>query len=188
MKLTDDTKSRRWGLILWCDNKKNMNSLEYIKRFYDNYIYILHDHDINDTGSPKKPHYHVLLVFDNQKKLSTLENQTQIERNNVYYINTLDGQLRYLIHLDDEDKYQYSKDEVHGSLYMMSKFRKAIQSQKDEEEQVTSIVEFIECCNPHSLSEVLHFVLDNNLYSTYRRNYLMFKDLFHSNYGKVVRK
>ena len=188
-KLTENSKSRRWGLILWIDNQDNVRALEYIKKNYDNYIYILHDQDLYDEdiiedgkiihkkGDFKKPHYHVLLYFPNQKKVKTLLSQLNIQINNIYPISSFSGQLRYLIHYDDEDKFQYPRSCVKGTLYMLTKFNKSFNTIVDEQEQVAEIIDFIYSDNCYSLHSLISFVIDNDLYSSFRRNYSLFRDL-----------
>lgn len=191
LKVTENSKSRRWGLILWLDNQDNVKALEYIKRHYDNFIYVLHDQDtydediiedgiiIHKKGDLKKAHYHVLLYFPNQKKVSTLINQLNIQLNNIYPISSFTGQLRYLVHYDDEDKFQYPRSCVKGSLYMLSKFNKSFALVTDETEMVGEIYQFIYSNYCNTLQDLLTFVLDNDLYSCFRRNYSLFKDLLY---------
>lgn len=73
----------------------------------------LHDKDINPTGEPKKPHYHVMIMWDSVK--------TQKQAKEVFEtfggvgcetINSLRGMARYLCHQDNLEKYQYSQDDV----------------------------------------------------------------------------
>lgn len=170
-------KYRKIGLILWCDNDDHMKALDYIRHNYDNYIYILHDKDTNGSSLHVKSHYHVLLYFPNQKTISSLCNQLKVEENNFYEIKSLNGQLRYLIHYDDEDKYQYNKNDVVGTSYMMTKYRLALNDTYSEVEGVAAIMDFIFSDYCIHLSDILTFVLDNDIYAVYRRNYSMFKDL-----------
>ena len=170
-------KGRRWGIILWTDNDVHMEALNYIKHNYKNYIYILHDRDVKDDNTLKKSHYHVLLYFPNQKSLSALKNQLKLNDNDFYEIKSMSGQLRYLIHFDDDDKFQYSKDDVVGSRFMIEKFNLSIKNLRSETEESSAIVEYIFDDSVFSLYQVFQFVIDNDIYATYRRNYSMYKDL-----------
>lgn len=174
-------KYRKIGLILWTDNPTHINALDYIKRYYPHYIGILHDKDTKEDNTLKKAHWHVLLYFPNQKMISTIKKELCINDSDFYEIKSLSGQLRYLIHYDDEDKYQYSKDSVFGDRYFLTKFNLAIKDVSSETDEACSIFEYIEQCCP-TLHDLFQFVVDNDLYSTYRRNYVMFKDLCFSNY------
>lgn len=171
---------RTIGIILWADNDNHKLALDYIIHNFENYIYIFHDRDFKeDTGEIKKSHYHVILHFPNARTIKTLSKKLNVEENNFYFIKSLTGQLRYLIHFDDEDKTRYNVDEVKGTLYMLSKFKKSIRGSQDETSEVSQIYEYIYTSDYLSLDDLLEFVLDNNLYSSFRRNYTLFKDLLH---------
>lgn len=172
-------KTRNIGLILYQDNKIHMQALEYIKRNYQNYIYILHDKDFEENGKHKKNHYHVLLYFPNQKLISALLNDLKIEENCIYCIRSLTSQLRYLIHQDDEDKFQYSVNDIIGSRYMILKFNKAIKNLTDECEEVSLLLDYIDSNENLKIIDLLQFSIDNNIYSTFRRNYIIIKDIIY---------
>lgn len=83
----------------------------------------LHDQDINPSGEPKKPHYHVLLIFDGPQNFETqvkpiFELIGAVGRENV---TSLRGYARYLCHLDNPEKHQYKPSDVRqlsGADYM----------------------------------------------------------------------
>lgn len=97
--------------------------LEIIKRELLNetvlhYAYVFHDKDMNDDNSLKQPHYHIVITYVDAK---TLPSRFKITRalDKIYCKNTrveavenLRLSLRYLIHLDDKDKYQYSLKDI----------------------------------------------------------------------------
>lgn len=177
---------RTIGIILWPDNPNHKLALDFIIHNCENYIYILHDRDIKDDGEIKKEHYHVILHFPNARTIKTLSKKLNVEENNFYIIKSFTGQLRYLIHYDDDEKTRYDIDEVKGTLFMLSKFKKSIRGSQDETADVSQIYEFIFDNDLSDLQILLDFVLDNNLYASFRRNYCMFKDLLALNNRKVV--
>lgn len=177
---------RTIGIILWTDNPNHKLALDFIIHNFENYIYILHDRDIYDDGEIKKEHYHVILHFPNARTIKTLSKKLNVEENNFYFIKSFTGQLRYLIHYDDEEKTRYNIEEVKGTLFMLSKFKRSIKGSQDETSDVSQIYEFIFDNNISDLTILLDFVLDNNLYSSFRRNYCLFKDLLALNNRKVV--
>lgn len=73
----------------------------------------LHDLDVNPTGEIKKPHWHVMLLFDSVK---TIEQATEMTLKfggvGCEKIESLRGYARYLCHLDNPEKVQYEIDEV----------------------------------------------------------------------------
>lgn len=78
------------------------------------YISPLHEFDINLEGGPKKPHYHVIVCFDGPTTFNNVRKNFTDVLNTVHpkYILSLPGAYRYLCHLDDKDKYQYSPDDI----------------------------------------------------------------------------
>lgn len=78
------------------------------------FISPLHDSDENPTGERKKPHYHVILMFEGKK---SIEQINEIMRSfggvgEAEVVKSLRAYARYLCHLDNPDKHQYSTDDV----------------------------------------------------------------------------
>lgn len=69
----------------------------------------LHDMDKFDDGKPKKPHYHVMFVFNGKKTISTIERYcTQVGAVGQVLIDNPKGYAQYLTHAnEDESKYHY---------------------------------------------------------------------------------
>ena len=77
------------------------------------YAFILHDKDINDDGSLKKPHWHIFLQFSEAQKFSDVSNWFAVGEQYVNCLRTrFDSAVVYLIHLNAPDKYQYSNSDV----------------------------------------------------------------------------
>lgn len=172
---------RNIGIILYPEDNSHVLALDYIKHNYENYIYILHNRDLNENYEIKKEHYHVILHFPNARTVSNISKQLGVGDHLFYEIKSLNGQLRYLIHYDDDDKTSYSPVEVKGTLFMLGKFKKSFKDSQDEASEVSIIYEFIVDNDISDLQILLEFVLENNLYSSFRRNYIMFKDIIFLN-------
>lgn len=77
------------------------------------FISPLHDKDVNPTGEPKKPHYHVVLMFEGKKSLAQVnEIFSTISGVGCEVVKSLRGYARYLCHLDNPEKAQYEPSEV----------------------------------------------------------------------------
>lgn len=73
----------------------------------------LHDKDINKDGTLKKPHFHVMLMFDSVKTRKQVEKIfNKIGGVGVEAVNSPRAYARYLCHLDNPDKAQYPIEEV----------------------------------------------------------------------------
>lgn len=82
----------------------------------------LHENDINPTGEPKKPHYHVLFNFDGKKSADQMREYVDlISGVGLEAVGSTRGYARYLCHLDNPEKAQYSPSDVKcygGADYM----------------------------------------------------------------------
>lgn len=79
----------------------------------------LHDKDVNPDGTKKKPHWHIALAFEGNKSYNQVLDITQELNATVpQRIESLRGLVRYFVHLDNPEKYQYSKDDIkaHGGF------------------------------------------------------------------------
>lgn len=170
----ENIKSRYFMFIIYTDNDEHLQSLDYIKKNY-NYVGILHNQDKTEDGEIKKQHYHIIIKFENQRGLHSVCNEIGIEENYCKKLNSYTRSLRYLIHRDNPDKYQYNIDEVFGTL--IDDFNKAI-NDETEEDSVIKIIDIIENNDIKSLKQLCLLMCKNHLYSTFRRNYSLFKDIF----------
>jgi hypothetical protein len=74
---------------------------------------ITHDKDSDsNTGEIVDSHTHYLIEYDTPRKITTIANLFGVESNFVEVVKSKKAMLRYLTHMDDSEKYQYSPDEV----------------------------------------------------------------------------
>ena len=74
----------------------------------------LHDSDVQADGSPKKPHYHIMLIFDGPVAVDRAAKLLQ-DIGCIDYtqsIHSVTSYARYLCHLDDHDKHPYNTQDV----------------------------------------------------------------------------
>lgn len=77
------------------------------------FISPLHDKDVNPTGEEKKPHYHVMIMFENVKTREQAQAVfDSIGGVGLEVVQTIRGYARYLCHLDNPEKTQYPQEEV----------------------------------------------------------------------------
>lgn len=77
----------------------------------------LHDKDVNADGEFKKAHWHILLMFDGPMTDVTPKKIAENINSPIpKAVGSAKGLVRYMIHLDNPEKYQYSKDDIvaHG--------------------------------------------------------------------------
>ena len=97
-------------------NEVFYNIIAYVKQF--KYAYIIHDKDIKDDGQLKKTHCHVVILYGGRRTLSSVQNEYKKWGLEPRFVETCNerAMLRYLIHKDDLDKYQYSREEIQTNV------------------------------------------------------------------------
>lgn len=112
-----ERRYRNFATVIYPDNGETPENWRTILEDFKTPIFIspFHDSDINPTGEPKKPHYHVLIMFEGMKsKDQVRELFSQVNGVGLETVNSLRGYARYLCHLDNPDKHQYSPVDVAG--------------------------------------------------------------------------
>lgn len=73
----------------------------------------LHDKDVDPQNQPKKPHYHVIIMFDSTKTIDQAKEVfDQIGGVGCEVVKSIRGYARYLCHLDNPEKAQYKQEDV----------------------------------------------------------------------------
>lgn len=82
-------------------------------QFIPAFISPLHDKDMNPGGEPKKPHYHVMIMFEGVKTKEQAEAIFKLIGGvGCEVVNSMRGYGRYLCHLDNPEKAQYKQEDV----------------------------------------------------------------------------
>lgn len=120
----------------------------------------LHDSDVNPDGVLKKAHYHVLLMFDGVKTVEQFETcRDSFGGVGSEKVNSVRGYARYLCHLDNPEKSQYSPDDVvaFGEDYQLT-----ISSPTDK---YTAIREMLQFCEDNGITlfcDLMTYAMNNN--------------------------
>lgn len=170
-----DLRSENWTLTLYTDNEADKRILEYIIKNF-NYAYILHNKDINkETGEVKKEHIHVVIKLENARTLKSITEELYIEENRVEKVRNFRKMIRYLIHMDNKEKYQYNKKDINSNIW--DKIENYFKD-NSESSDIKEIFEYIYSVDRYIyFHEVLEYVLYNNLYSSYRRGISIIKTI-----------
>lgn len=73
----------------------------------------LHDSDVNADGEVKKEHHHILFLFEGKKSVNQVREIIDTFGGvGCEVVQSKRGYARYLCHLDNPEKHQYSPDEV----------------------------------------------------------------------------
>lgn len=117
-------RTRVWALVVYPesapDNWRSILDNEHIEWVESP----LHDMDVNEsTGEVKKAHWHVVLAFDGPKSYDqVLELTKNLNCPIPQRCHSLRGAVRYMAHLDNPDKVQYSTTDIipHGGFDLAS--------------------------------------------------------------------
>lgn len=115
----------------------------------------LHDMDTNPDGERKKPHYHVLLMFEGVKNFDTQVKPIFDAIGGVgrEMVNSARGYARYLCHLDNPEKHQYSPSDVRS--FGGADYISITHLPTDEIAQLQEIFNFISCNQILSYAELV---------------------------------
>lgn len=161
-------RSRNFNLVLYEEDETHKKAINYIKKNLD-YAMICHDSDVDEkTGEIKKPHYHVVIHFNNAKWNTALADDLSITDNYIEECRNLNRSLAYLIHYYDDEKYQYSIDEVDGPL------RKRLieyikNDDKTESEKVIEILQFIDEQEELRITDLIRYCSSIGYWDVLRR-------------------
>lgn len=187
MKKTEKYRNRTHLLMLYPEDAMHMDALKKIEKSYD-YAYILHDKDCDENGEIKKPHYHVVVRFSNQTWSTALAKELGITENYLEEPRSFDNALMYLIHFNDGAKYQYSLDEVKGTL--KNRLREKINSvDKTEGEKVFELIEYIE--NQKEEIKITNFAKYCAMFgywAEFRRSGMIFCKVIEEHNGAIAEK
>lgn len=130
--MAKNSRSYNWTFLLYPESM-NRNYLDYLKSGYFSFaISPLHDMDLEEDGSLKKPHYHVVLHFDTLKSYSQLlEITVDLSGTIPQKVFSLSGVTRYLIHADDKAKFQYSRNDIYSYNFDLDKYISSPNIQSD---------------------------------------------------------
>lgn len=108
-----NARTRNWSFILYPESAPD-NWQEIIDNETIPWICSpLHDKDIDPTGEAKKAHYHILLLYAGVKSFSQIEKLTNTLNAPIpQQCGSAKGLVRYMAHLDNPEKYQYSVKDI----------------------------------------------------------------------------
>lgn len=135
----------------------------------------LHDKDTDTEGNPKKPHYHVILIFESLKsKKQVLEIIDQFKGVGVIPIQSLGAYSRYLCHLNNPEKAQYAIEDVKelGGANYKECCRQNEAKEKEDEEDLIELTQLIIEKNITYFHEVFNLINKEHkeLFSILKKN------------------
>lgn len=110
-----NVKKRNWAFVLYPESAPKDWREQLQKTGLQCAISPLHDKDLNPTGEPKKPHYHVILCYAGPTAYNVVKALTngKLGQTIPQALEQVRGYYRYLTHEDNPEKAQYSKADIH---------------------------------------------------------------------------
>lgn len=124
----------------------------------------IHDRDIEDDGSLKKCHYHLLLAYSSATTLNNIRGwfsacgMPESELHSVRVCASGVGYYRYLTHKDNPEKVQYDVNDIrvfNDSDELFKKFSKTASEKIDDLVRIFQIVDELKTISFHSLIQYL---------------------------------
>ena len=107
-------RSRTWAALVYPESAAE-GWREILEELHiTGFISPLHDKDVNPDNTPKKAHYHVLLMWEGVKSAEQAKEVWDAIKAvpEPRPVNSARGYARYLCHLDNPEKHQYSPADV----------------------------------------------------------------------------
>lgn len=126
----------------------------------------IHDKDIDDNGSLKKAHYHLLLAYSSATTLNNIRGWFKVcglpesDLHSVRVCASGVGYYRYLTHKDNPEKVQYDDNDIrvfNDADELFKKFSKTASEKIDDLVRIFQIVDELSTISFHSLIQYLMF-------------------------------
>lgn len=183
-KANGSGRTRNWSCIVYPEsapkNWRDIIDSEHIEWVESP----LHDADLNADNSEKKPHWHILLSYESVKTFEQVHELTRLINAPIpQKVSSPKGLVRYMIHLDNPEKKQYSKNLIIGHGVNIDDYFKASVS-----EEIQIIKEMQTFCRDNKITELFRladYALENRADDWYPT--LINKTIFLSYYLKSFR-
>lgn len=182
-------QGRMWSLVLWKNDRELSDCQSIITKALNKlsenhivkYAYILHDKDkyvakdyvsyVNKNGKEppwkvgddKPVHYHIFLELGNKDKIDLgfvfRAFQENVQENFILRINNDTMYIRYLIHADDPDKFQYNENSIATNIESIDNYFIFDHYTTNEKynfvKQIVEYVQYYDSVHPYELDIVV---------------------------------
>lgn len=164
--------------------------LNRLSSFWETWYYVRHDNDVYTeedldeyieehdgqepewkVGQKKKNHYHVYGVQKSAIQLGRAATKFGVPSNMVRPIKNLKGAVRYLIHKDHSQKYQYMPEEV---ITNNESWQKYLKDKKENEEKARELLEVVFDEKCMTMTQLAKFAIENGCWDELRRGQHIF--------------
>ena len=189
-RINENPRARDFFIELYPDNESHIAVLEKLQKSY-NYVGIVHNRDVyekerkdengnikNAIGDLKKEHMHIIVSFSNQRYLNGVAKELELENRFIQKVDSFKKVSRYLIHLDNEEKAQYTLDEIFGSPDLCTKVKKFCTEEYSITNIICELVEYLDSLDRIVTNgEIARVALSMGYIAQYNRFKSVFNDL-----------
>lgn len=175
-----ETRSKYWATIVypdsvvsgWLSILQSMGLQAVVSPLHDCDVYEYTDEQKGfKKGDLKKPHYHVVFLFDSLKAVAQVKEITdKIKSVGQLKVLSISGTIRYLTHKDCKDKHQYDeKDLIVIGGADLDKYNKT-ESEKDLDlnKDFFGITNLCTEFQLYEFSDLVDFLLCNEYYEQFK--------------------
>lgn len=110
---SSNVKKRNWAFVLYPESAPADWQEILSKTGLQCAVSPLHDSDLDPTGEPKKPHYHIIACYAGPASFNVVKGLTDSLNAPIpQALEQVRGYYRYLTHKDNPEKYQYSESDI----------------------------------------------------------------------------
>lgn len=173
-----ETKSRFWTAVVYEDSApedwRDIIKISGLRCAISPY----HDKDINPTGEPKKPHWHIILCWDGPTTYNNARKFVQDELNAPIPkdLKSVRGMYNYFSHKDNPEKAQYDEKLIeYLNGFCLAEFVELTRGEVNE--AIKRAFNIIRSVGITEYSSLLDFLEDNGLgdeWDVVRNNVILF--------------
>ena len=157
-------KKRCWAFVIYPESApKNWEEILRISGLLCA-VSPLHDKDLNPDNTPKKPHWHVIVVYNGPTTFSAVSKFSATLNGTIPIpLESVRGMYRYHIHIDNPEKAQYSdRDRLLLNGFNISDMIELSKSEVDEMKR--KIISIVREVGITEYADLLDFLADNELW------------------------
>ena len=169
-----DKQSRIFLGVLYPDSTsyKIEKVISRLEDTFTDLAYITHDMDVDETRTVKKPHIHWCGKRSSPSPISTIANALGVEENAIEFCRNWKYSLRYLIHADNPEKFQYAPDKVTANFPFAPLIEGKIETLNAR--QIYNFINANPTISPNALAE---WCFANDLWCAYRKSFAIWCSL-----------
>ena len=164
------TKSKYFCAVLYPDSK-TYDTDNVIKSLAKEHLTFavspIHNCDVDDNGSPKKSHFHLLLSYSSATTLNNIKGwfkacgMLESDLHSVCVCASGVGYYRYLTHKDNPEKAQYNDDDIRVFNDFDGIFKKFANTEIDKIDKLVRIFQIVDKLNTISFHYLLQYLMLN---------------------------